>query len=202
MSFSRTDEDRRRDSVSVGTEPTSDTTLLARVADRDLGALRELHDRHVPWLSARLRRRCNDVDIVAEAVQDTFLAVWKGASRYDGRGEVAAWIWGIGIRQLVGRVRRRPAPVPWSAGGLVALAAATGRSEQLVSAEDAVLAGVEHGDLHGALVALSPELRAVVQATVLDGLTSREAAQLLGIPTGTVKTRMRRARIELRGALT
>jgi RNA polymerase sigma-70 factor (ECF subfamily) len=41
----------------------------------------------------------------------------------------------------------------------------------------------------------------VVQATVLDGLTTREAARLLGIPAGTVKTRMMRARAELRGAL-
>ena len=52
-----------------------------------------------------------------------------------------------------------------------------------------------------ALRGLSPELRAVVQATVLDGLTTREAARLLGIPAGTVKTRMMRARIQLRGAL-
>ena len=64
-----------------------------------------------------------------------------------------------------------------------------------------MLEGIEHGELAGALRALSPELRAVVQATVLDGLTTREAAQLLGIPSGTVKTRMMRARRELRGAL-
>ena len=44
--------------------------------------------------------------------------------------------------------------------------------------------GVEHGDLAGALLRLSPELRAVVQATVLDGLTTREAGRLLGIPAG------------------
>ena len=62
--------------------------------------------------------------------------------------------------------------------------------------------GTEHGDLAGALRALSPELRAVVQATVLDGLTTREAGRYLGIPAGTVKTRMMRARAELRGALT
>jgi RNA polymerase sigma-70 factor (ECF subfamily) len=61
--------------------------------------------------------------------------------------------------------------------------------------------GVEHGALAEALAQLSPELRAVVQATVLDGLTTREAAGLLGIPSGTVKTRMARARAQLRGAL-
>jgi RNA polymerase sigma-70 factor (ECF subfamily) len=72
----------------------------------------------------------------------------------------------------------------------------------MASAEDQVLLGIEHGDLAGALNRLSPELRAVVQATVLDGLTSREAGRLLGIPTGTVKTRMMRAKPLLREALT
>jgi RNA polymerase sigma-70 factor (ECF subfamily) len=61
--------------------------------------------------------------------------------------------------------------------------------------------GVEHGDLAGALDRLSPELRAVVQATVLDGLTTREAAHLLGLRQGTVKTRMMRARQQLRKEL-
>jgi RNA polymerase sigma-70 factor (ECF subfamily) len=64
-----------------------------------------------------------------------------------------------------------------------------------------VLLGVEYGDLAGALDRLSPELRAVVQATVLDGLTTREAGHLLGLPAGTVKTRMMRAKAQLREAL-
>jgi len=180
----------------------SDAELLGSVADGDLGALRVLHDRHAPWLIARLRRRCSDPDVVAEVVQDTFHAVWRGARRFDGRGEVAAWIWGIGVRQLIGRLRRRGSPIPVTEEALAALARLGGHEGLQRSAEDAVLVGIEHGDLHSALTALSPELRAVVQATVLDGLTTREAARLLGIPTGTVKTRMRRARIQLRGALT
>jgi RNA polymerase sigma-70 factor (ECF subfamily) len=64
----------------------------------------------------------------------------------------------------------------------------------VVSAEDEVMVGVEHGDAGAALDRLSPELKAVVQAMVLDGLTARETASLLGIPAGTVKTRMMRAR--------
>ena len=70
-----------------------------------------------------------------------------------------------------------------------------------VSAEEQVLLGVEHGDVGAAMRALSPELRAVMQATVLDGLTTREAGRLLGIPAGTVKTRMMRARAALRQEL-
>ena len=66
------------------------------------------------------------------------------------------------------------------------------------SAEELVLLGVEHGDLAGVMNQLSPELREVVQATVLDGLTTRETGRLLGIPAGTVKTRMMRAKAQLR----
>lgn len=192
----------RRDSGEVHHADWSDEELLAAVADRDMAALRELHGRHEPWLRARLRRRCADTDAVAEVIQDTFHAVWRGAHRYSGSGEVAAWIWGIGIRQLIGRLRKRPTPVPFSDEALASAGRGSSGDATLVSAEDAVLVGIEHGALHGALASLSPQLRAVVQATVLDGLTTREASRLLGIPSGTVKTRMRRARVELRGALT
>lgn len=69
------------------------------------------------------------------------------------------------------------------------------------SAGEAVLLRVEHSDVGRALQKLSPELLAVVQATVIDGLSTREADELLGIPSGTVKSRMSRARLELREAL-
>jgi RNA polymerase sigma-70 factor (ECF subfamily) len=171
-----------------------DAALVQQVADGGTGALEELYRRHAPWLTLRLARRCADPMTVDEVVQDTFVAVWRNASRYRGSGEVAAWVWGIAIRRLVDAIRRRPPAAnpldPWM--------------EELTvtqSAEERVLLGVEHGDLAGALARLSPELRAVICATVLDGLTTREAARLLGIPAGTVKTRMMRARRQLRKEL-
>ena len=168
----------------------TDQELLTAVASSDARALRALYDRHAPWLSLRLARRCADPDITDDALQDTFVAIWRGAAHYEGRGEVAAWIWGIAIRRLIDGVRRRPASTESLSDAYAS-----------PSAEEQVLLGVEHGDLGSALQRLSPELRAVVQATVLDGLTSREAGHLLGIPSGTVKTRMMRARRQLREAL-
>ena len=167
---------------------TDDRELLAAVAAGDRRALRALYDRHAPWLTLRLQRRCADPDRVDDALQDTFLAVWRTARRWDGSGEVGAWIWGIAIRRLVDAVRRRPPREFTSAE----------REQFEPSAEEQVLLDIEHGDLAGALNRLSPELRAVVQATVLDGLTTKEAGQLLGLPAGTVKTRMMRARNQLR----
>ena len=168
----------------------SDVEVLAAIAAGDRGALRIMYDRHAPWLALRLARRFCDPGIVDETLQDTFVAVWRGAGRYTGQGDVGAWIWGIAIRRLIDALRRRPR-------GEVLVAEVEDRR----SAEEEVLLGVEFGDLGGALGRLSPELRAVVQATVLDGLTSREAGRLLGIPSGTVKTRMMRARAQLREEL-
>jgi RNA polymerase sigma-70 factor (ECF subfamily) len=166
----------------------SDEALLAAVAAGDRRALRELYERHAPWLTLRLARRCADADAVDDALQDTFVAVWRSAGRYDGGGAVGAWLWGIAIRRLIDALRRRPRREFLSGE----------RIELEPSAEEQVLLGVEHGDLGGALERLSPELRAVIQATILDGLTTREAGRLLGIPAGTVKTRAMRARIQLR----
>jgi len=173
------------------TESPSDKQLVTAVAEGDRSALAALYHRHAPWLLVRLSRRCPDRGIVEEAIQDTFIAIWQNARSYSGRGEIAAWIWGIGIRRLIDRLRqvRNVKALP------------PGRPDVVVSAEDQVLLGVEFGDLAGALDRLSPELRAVVQATVIDGLTTKEAGALLGIPAGTVKTRMMRARAQLREEL-
>ena len=173
-----------------------DAALLRSLAAGDESALRTLYDRHATWLWVRLMRRCNDEDVVADVLQDTFLAIWRGAGRWRGDGEVAAWIWGISVRRLISRLRvhRAPAPAPQETIDSAGVEAE--------SAEELVLLGVEHGDVGAALRRLSPELRAVVQATLLDGLTTREAARLLRIPQGTVKGRLRRVKELLRADLT
>lgn len=169
----------------------SDAELVAGVRSSDRAALRELFVRHEPWLAARLSHRCTDQSLVDEAISDTFLAVWRKPV-WRGDGEVGAWLWGIAIRSLLHRLRPRKNVVERLAGL---------RGSEALSAEEEVLARVQYSDVGMALERLSPELRAVVQATVLDGLTTREAGRLLGIPSGTVKSRMSRARTELREAL-
>jgi RNA polymerase sigma factor (sigma-70 family) len=173
----------------------TDAELLRCVAEGDEAALRLLFDRHSSWLLLRLRRRTPDPDLAAEALQDAFLAVWRSARSFRGDGDVGAWLWGIAIRQLVSRLRKRRGPVPMTAQVMSAL------SPVVRSAEDELLVAVEHGDLGTALRTLSPELRAVLQATVVDGLTTREAAGLLGLPQGTVKSRLRAAKAQMREQL-
>ena len=153
----------------MGIPTVTDAALVAAVADGETGALRELYERHGAWLHARLIRRCNDPEVVVEVVQDTFVALWKDARRFRRDGEVGGVAVGhrvpaAGLAAALAQGRRAAAGVgrPGAAGTLPA-------------AEDQVLLGVEYGDLAGALRRLSPEFRSVVQAVVLDGLTTKEA---------------------------
>ncbi|WP_371271280.1 RNA polymerase sigma factor [Streptomyces sp. yr375] len=176
-------------------ESDTDAALLRAVAGGDAAALGALYDRHAGWLHARLTRRCADPEVVREVLQDTFVTVWRSAGGHRGE-EAGGWLWTVAARRLVDarRVQER-------ADRVEAARVEDWPSPVAASAEERVLAGLEFGDVGTALDRISPELREVLRATVVDGLTTREAARLLGIPEGTVKTRAMRARAELRAAL-
>lgn len=170
--------------------------LLRRIARGDRRAFDELYRRTSPWLTARLRRRCADDDMVAEVLQDTYLAVWRSAgsqAQDAAKGSAVGWLWTIAARRLVdafrARARRERVPAVQTAATVAP------------AAEDEALAGRMNADLEQALLALPANLRQVLRAMVLDGLTTRETSVLLGMPEGTVKTYARRARIALREAL-
>ncbi|MFH9040119.1 RNA polymerase sigma factor [Streptomyces sp. NPDC017966] len=183
-------------------EGDTDAALLRAVAGGDPAAMAALYDRHAGWLHTRLSRRCADPETVREVLQDTFVTVWRSAGAHRGE-QAGGWLWTIAARRLVDAYRAqeraarlRTAPMEEAWDGCPPAGAAS------PSAEDRVLAGLEYGDVGTALDRISPELREVLRATVVDGLSTHEAARLLGIPEGTVKTRAMRARAELRAALT
>jgi len=174
----------------------SEEWLVRRVADGDTVAFEELYRRTSPWLAVRLRRRCADDELVAEVLQETYLTVWRAAAAFAGTaigGSAVGWLWTIAARRLVDAYRRRTreANLPPTVFG----------PEIVPAAEDEALRDTVGDEMGAALRRLAPELRQVLQAMVLDGLTVRETAVLLGLPEGTVKTRARRARIALREAL-
>lgn len=175
-----------------------DLALIARVADGDRVALEMLYRRHATWLTARLQARCGDPDLTDIAVQDTFLSVWRSAKKFRGEGDVGAWIWGIGIRRLIDLLRKRRA-TPIDPAFIAAYA--TGTPGTHPGPDDVVLGAGTYGDLAGAMRALPADLQAVLVATAIDGLSTKEAAALLGVPQGTVKTRLMRARRQLQEAL-
>ncbi|MDX3855637.1 RNA polymerase sigma factor [Streptomyces sp. AK02-01A] len=173
--------------------------LVRLVAKGDRAAFEELYRRTAPWLAVRLRRRCADEQIVAEVMQETYLAVWRAAGAFAGAsvgGSAVGWLWTIAARRLVDAFRRRA----HHARPPAAMTAETARAVS-PAAEDEVLAATVDGEVGDALRRLAPELQDVLRAMVLDGLSVRETAVLLGLPEGTVKTRARRARRAMREAL-
>lgn len=165
-----------------------DAALVAAMARGDRSALDELYRRHASWITVRLARRCADPDVVDSAVQDTFVDAWRSAARWKPTGEPAAWLWVIARRRLVDLLRRRTPPEPTADVAAV---------RDVLSDEIPLALG--HTDLGQAFLTLTPELQAVMALTVLDGYSTKEAATILGIPQGTVKTRLARARQQLGG---
>jgi len=171
-----------------------DDALIAAVAAGDDVALRALFFRHAPWLAARLRSLLSAAD-VEDVVQETFLAVWRGAGRYRPEGAAGGWLWGIARRQAALSLRRRgPAELV-----LPAVIAADGRH-----ACDPAEAALSRAAIDSAVGALGPEGspdREVWRLMYVEDRPVAEVAALMGIPEGTVKSRAHRVRRLLRAAL-
>ncbi|MGC9541757.1 RNA polymerase sigma factor [Streptomyces sp. UG1] len=175
----------------------SDGELLRAVEDGDSRAFELLYRRHEPWLVARLQYRCPDAALVDDVVQETFLAVWRGSARYrEHEGtDACGWLWRIASRRLIDAQRGH------GARARLVQALSRFRHQEHPSAEDEALHGLPHGELAEAMGKLPADLRAVLQAIVVEGLSTAEAAKALRIPPGTVKTRAMRARRQLRREL-
>jgi RNA polymerase sigma-70 factor, ECF subfamily len=171
-----------------------DEDLIARVAAGDDTALRELFSRHAPWLAARLRSVLSAAD-VEDVLQETFLAVWKGARRYQPEGSAGGWLWGIARRQAALFLRRRgPAALV-----LPVVLAADGQH-----AGDPAEAALSRAQMTDAVATLGPEGspdREVWRLMYVEDRPVAEVAELMGVPVGTVKSRAHRARRLLRAAL-
>ena len=173
-----------------------DDELVARVAAGDDTALRELFGRHAPWLAVRLRTVLPAAD-VEDVLQETFLAAWRGARGYRPQGACGGWLWGIARRQAALLLRRRgPADQ-----AVTALPADLAAGPDAPDPAETVLA---RADLEVAVAALgpagSPE-REVWRLMYEQDRPVAEVAELLGVPSGTVKSRAHRARRLLRAAL-
>src|SRR5258708_16440085 len=83
-----------------------DDELIAALAGGDDVALRQLFFRHAPWLAARLRAVLPAAE-VEDVLQETFLALWRGAGGYRPGGAAGSWLWGIARRQAALLLRRR-----------------------------------------------------------------------------------------------
>ena len=183
-----------------------DAVLLARVRAGDDAALRELVLRHTPWLGARLRSVLSAAD-AEDVLQESFLAVWRGAAGFRAEGDVGGWLWGIARRQAALFLRRRGPFDLVAVTAEVAVAAVErgGPSGQgRPGGGDPAHAALVRAELAEAVAALGPAGsadREVWRLMYVEDRPVAEVAELLGVPPGTVKSRAHRVRRVLRGAL-
>lgn len=168
-----------------------DLALLHRIAQGDAEALRALYEAQ----HARLWRYlwyalAGDAGLVEEVLQDVFVAVWQAAATYQGTAQPTTWLFQIAHNRAANarRARERHADVV----PLVSDAAATEAGGMAGGdLEEAVLTRLALGE---ALHHLAPHHQAVLNLFFYQGFSLQEIAQILGVPVGTVKSRINHAR--------
>jgi RNA polymerase sigma-70 factor (ECF subfamily) len=170
--------------------------LLRRVAEEgDLAAFRELYRTYGPRVKAYMMRQGTDAATAEDLAQETLLTVWRKASLYAAdKGSAATWIFTIARNLRIDRLRRE---VAWQE-------LPTDRDEQPAEdalPDEAMAESERQARVRAALAQLPPEQHEVVALSYLDGLSHGEIARRLGLPLGTVKSRMRIAYQRVRAAL-
>ncbi|ETK34052.1 RNA polymerase, sigma-24 subunit, ECF subfamily [Microbispora sp. ATCC PTA-5024] len=179
----------------LSAEVSEDAVLMRRVADGEEVALRMLYERHAAGMLRLIRRLTSQREVAEEILQESWLAVWRSAGSFRGEAPVRAWLLGVARRQAHNRLRRAE-PV------LVDLEKAADVPDLEPAVDEQVLARAERRDLVAAVAELPEHLREVLVLVLAEDLPYPQVAVILGIPTGTVKSRMHMARRLLTEALT
>jgi RNA polymerase sigma-70 factor (ECF subfamily) len=167
----------------------------AKAGDRD--AFEELVRRHAERLYAVVLRFVADGDEAQEVTQEAFLRAWRSMARFEGRSRFFTWLYRIGINEAKRRAGRRP-PVP----------VASLEDEPVPEAPDwsqAPETRSEQADLRRlleqAIRSLPVEHRATIVLRDVEGLSTREAAEVMDLSEAAFKSRLHRARLAVRRAV-
>jgi RNA polymerase sigma-70 factor, ECF subfamily len=181
--------------MSMHAQPAvDDRQVVGRIAAGDREALAELYQRYQRTLFSYLQQLTPDYGLAEELLQDTLVAVWKSAHRFEGRSSVQTWLIGIARRQAHNTLRQRKLP-------LIDEAELDGLASTDPEPEDFTLAYVAREELVGAFQQLAPVHREVLVLTFVHELSYQETASILDVPVGTVKSRLSNARRMLRALL-
>lgn len=165
----------------------SDNDLLARAASGDEQGLRVLYERHAAAVLRLLRRLTSDPGMAEEILQETWIAVWTSAHRFRGASSVRAWLLGVARRQAHNRLRRKsPSTVEFDA--------APEPADETTDVEGEALAAAGRDEILAAIGRLPQTHRDVVVLALVEELPYSDIAEVVGVPVGTVKSRMAKAR--------
>jgi RNA polymerase sigma-70 factor (ECF subfamily) len=183
----------------LSTPEMDDPVLVERVARGDRQAFLHLYDRHSARVYALALRMLGDVTLAEEVAQDAFMKLWTRARAFSAaRGTLVAWLLTITRHCALDRIRmeaRRPA-----FSGALSIDREDGRTS-LTSPESAT-EEARWRSLRFALAELPTEQRQVIELAYYHGVTHSQMAEMLALPLGTVKTRLRLGMERLREAWT
>jgi RNA polymerase sigma factor (sigma-70 family) len=175
-----------------------DSELVELVAQKDAGALEALYERYGRPAYSLARRILTEETLAQDVVQEVFLSLWRDARRFDaGRGTVATYLLSMTHHRAVDVVRREENLRRWrtSDEGLEL------EADPKVRVEDEVLTSERRAEVRAALGELPAAQREALLLAYFGGYTQREVAALVGVPLGTVKTRMAAGMRKLEEAL-
>lgn len=177
--------------LSVNLTKLSDEQLLQLIAGRDADAFETLYDRHAQVVHSLLVRIVGEQRAAEELVQECFWQVWQKAGDYRGSGAVAAWLYRIARNRGLDRLRRRDArPQTVTLEGEDS-SALFGRTYQTPSLETTVEQSLRQQQVHQSLASLPEEQRVILELAYFEGMTQSEIAEVLALPIGTIKSRIR-----------
>ena len=178
----------------------TDEQLAKKAAWGDHAAFRALADRHAAYLLRVAMSLVGNEADAEDVVQHTLVGAYKGLSGFRGGSSVKTWLTGIAVRQAARfrRTRSRDKALSISAASGDDAGAGEALGPQTPSAAAAVESRI---DAQTVLAKLSAEHRQVIVLRELEGLSYEEMADALGVPRGTVESRLHRARAELKEAL-
>lgn len=175
-----------------------DGQLVELVAQQDAGALEALYDRYGRAAYSLARRILTEETLAQDVVQEVFLSLWRDARRFDaGRGTVATYLLSMTHHRAVDVVRREENLRRWrtSDEGLELA------PDPKARVEDEVEASERRAEVRAALKDLPDPQRQALLLAYFGGYTQREVATLVGVPLGTVKTRMAAGMRKMKEAL-
>ena len=173
----------------------SDNLLLARVAKHDRAALAEVYTRFQRPLFRYLFHLLGQKELAEDVMQEVMVIVWRKAHTFRGASRAAHWIFGIAHHQAFKALRRD------TTASTVELDVALDIPDEAPGPEAEVLRRATHDEVACALACLTPEHREALELAFFEDFSSREIAEIAGVPVGTVKSRLTYARRALKAAL-
>jgi RNA polymerase sigma-70 factor, ECF subfamily len=166
----------------------SDGELIQRTGAGDRSAFEKLYQRYSRPVFGLALRRLGDRGRAEDALQETFVSIWRSARTYKPeRGPGAPWLYGVARNAIVDRSRARQEPP----------AEAPDEASLEIGPDERAEQTWTQWQVHGALARLPEREREVIALAYWSGLSQSEVAAQLGIPLGTVKTRTRSALLRI-----